>query len=144
MEPSVTIFVDSNILLDIFTADPQWLSWSQSALADALLKGPVVINQLVYAEVSIAYKNLTELDGILSRLKIQRLDLPWEAAHLAGQAFVKYRRKGGAKTSPLPDFYIGAHAQVEGLTLLTRDVRRYRSYFPKVKLIAPRVKLASA
>lgn len=138
------ILVDSNVLLDIFTADPEWLSWSQSALANALLKGPVMVNQLVYAEVSVAYKNLTELDGILSVLKIQRTELPWEAAHLAGQAFVKYRRKGGAKTSPLPDFYIGAHAQVEGLILLTRDARRYRSYFPKVKLIAPRTTRASS
>lgn len=131
--------VDSNVLLDIFTADPAWLSWSQPALADALLEGPVLINQLVYAEVSAAYANLAELDGVLSRLKIQRVNLPWEAAHVAGQMFVKYRRQGGARTSPLPDFYIGAHAQVAGLVLLTRDVNRYRSYFPEVKLIAPGV-----
>ena len=104
----------------------------------------MVINQLVYAEISIAYKNLTELDGILSRLKIQRVELPWEAAHLAGQAFAKYRRKGGEKPHRYRTLYIGAHAQVEGLTLLTRDMSRYRSYFPKVKLIAPRIKLASA
>ena len=134
------MLVDSNVLLDIFTADPDWLPWSQAALADALLAGPVVINQLVYAEVSVAYKNLAELDHALSRLKIQRADLPWDAAHLAGQTFIKYRRKGGAKTSPLPDFYIGAHAQWVHLTLLTRDARRYRSYFPKVKLIAPRAR----
>ena len=131
------ILVDSNVLLDLFTADPEWLAWSQSALADALLEGPVLINQLVYAEVSVAYANLSELDGVLSRLKIQRVDLPWDAAHLAGQSFLKYRRQGGAKTSPLPDFYIGAHAQTAGLILLTRDVSRYRSYFPRVKLIAP-------
>lgn len=131
------MLVDSNVLLDIFTADPDWLPWSQAALADVLLAGPVAINQLVYAEVSVAYKNLAELDGALSRLKIQHADLPWEAAHLAGQAFVKYRRKSGAKTSPLPDFYIGAHAQIAEMILLTRDVRRYRTYFPKVKLIAP-------
>ena len=133
------IFVDSNVLLDIFTADPDWLSWSQSALADALLAGPVVINQLVYAEVSVAYKALAELDAVLSRLKIQRAELPWEAAHLAGQSFVKYhRRKNGVKTSPLPDFYIGAHAQLAGLSLLTRDAQRYRTYFPKLRLITPR------
>lgn len=129
--------VDSNVLLDIFTADTDWLPWSQSALTEALLEGPVLINQLVYAEVSVAYGNLKELDGVLSRLKIQRADLPWEAAHVAGQAFLKYRRQCGVKVSPLPDFYIGAHAQVAGLVLLTRDVNRYRSYFPKVKLIAP-------
>ena len=132
------VLVDSNVLLDIFTADQAWLSWSQSALADALLDGPVVINQLVYAEVSVAYKQLAELEAILTRLKIRRADLPWEAAHLAGQAFLKYRRKGGARASPLPDFYIGAHAQWAGLGLLTRDASRYRTYFPKVNLIAPR------
>ena len=131
------ILVDSNVLLDIFTADPDWLPWSQSALADALLAGPVGINQLVYAEVSMAYADLAQLDAVLSRLKIQRVDLPWEAAHLAGQAFVTYRRKGGVKTAPLPDFYIGAHAQSAGLALLTRDASRYSTYFPKVTLISP-------
>ena len=131
------ILVDSNVLLDIFTADPDWLPWSQSALADALLAGPVGINQLVYAEVSVAYADLAQLDAVLSRLKIQRVDLPWEAAHLAGQAFVTYRRKGGVKTAPLPDFYIGAHAQSAGLALLTRDASRYSTYFPKVTLISP-------
>lgn len=132
------ILVDSNVLLDIFTADPDWLSWSQSALADALLAGPVGINQLVYAEVSTAFKNPADLDAVLLRMKIQRADLPWEAAHLAAMAFVAYRRKGGLKTSPLPDFYIHAHAQSSNLTLLTRDAKRCRTYFPKVKLIAPK------
>jgi len=132
------ILVDSNVLLDIVTADPDWLPWSQAALTDALLAGPVVINQLVYAEVSIAYRQAAEVDAVLTRLRIQRADLPWEAAHLAGQAFLKYRRAGGSKSSPLPDFYIGAHAQAAGLKLLTRDAKRYRTYFPKVSLIAPR------
>lgn len=132
------VLADSNVLLDIFTGDPDWLSWSRSALADALLEGPVVINQLVYAEVSVAYRQTSELDAVLSRLKIHRAELPWEAAYLAGQAFLKYRRNLGAKTSPLPDFYIGAHAQTAGLRLLTRDASRYRTYFPKVGLIAPR------
>ena len=132
------VLVDSNVLLDIVTADPAWLSWSQSALVDALLDGPVAINQVIYAEASVAYKQLNELDGVLSRLQIQRANLPWEAAHLAGQAFLKYRHKGGTKSSPLPDFYIGAHAQCLGLMLLTRDANRYRTYFPKVKLITPR------
>jgi predicted nucleic acid-binding protein len=134
------VLVDSNVLLDIFTADPDWLSWSQAALAEALQDGPVVINQLVYAEVSVAYKQLSELDAVLSRLKIQRADLPWAAAYLAGQAFLKYRHKGGARTSPLPDFYIGAHALSASLSLLTRDASRYRTYFPKLRLIAPRTK----
>lgn len=131
------VLVDSNVLLDIFTGDPDWQSWSQLALAEALLAGAVVINQLVYAEVSIAYRQAPELDAVLSRLKIQRAELPWDAAYLAGQAFLKYRRNQGAKTSPLPDFYIGAHAQVAGLRLLTRDASRYRTYFPCVELIAP-------
>lgn len=131
------VLVDSNVLLDIVTADPDWLPWSQAALADALLAGAVAINQLVYAEVSIAYQQAAELDAVLTRLRIQRIDLPWEAAHLAGQAFLKYRREGGTRTSPLPDFYIGAHAQTAGLPLLTRDAKRYRTYFPKVSLIAP-------
>ena len=132
------ILVDSNVLLDIFTADPDWSSWSQSALTDALLAGSVAINQLAYAEVSIAYLQAAELDAVLARLRIQRADLPWEAAHLAGQAFLKYRRQGGSRTAPLPDFYIGAHAQTSGWPLLTRDAKRYRTYFPEVSLIAPR------
>lgn len=131
------VFVDSNVLLDIVTADQTWSSWSQAALADALLAGPVVINQLVYAEVSIAYRQAAELDAVLTRLRIRRADLPWAAAHLAGQAFLKYRRQGGARTSSLPDFYIGAHAQTAGLQLLTRDTYRYRTYFPELALIAP-------
>jgi hypothetical protein len=132
------ILVDSNVLLDIATADPDWLPWSQAALADALLAGPVVINQLVYAEVSIAYRQAEEFDAVLARLRIRRADLPWEAAYLAGQAFLKYRRSGGTRTSPLPDFYIGAHAQTANWQLLTRDEKRYRSYFPQLSLIAPR------
>ncbi len=132
-----TVLVDSNVLLDIVTADPEWLPWSQAALADALLAGAVAINQLVYAEVSISYQQSAELDAVLTRLRIQRIDLPWEAAHLAGQAFLKYRRQGGTRTSPLPDFYIGAHAQTAGLPLLTRDAKRYRTYFPKVSLLTP-------
>lgn len=134
------VLVDSNVLLDIFTADPEWLPWSQAALVNALLDDQVVINQLVYAEVSVAYKHPAELDAVLSRLNIQRADLPWDAAHLAGQAFLKYRRKGGVKSSPLPDFYLGAHAEAAGMDLLTRDATRYRTYFPKVGLIAPRTK----
>lgn len=131
------ILVDSNILLDIATADPEWLPWSQAALADALLAGPVAINQLVYAEVSIAYRHAAEFDAVLARLRIRRADLPWEAAFLAGQAFLTYRRNGGVRTSPLPDFYIGAHAQTADWQLLTRDDKRYRSYFPQLSLIAP-------
>ncbi len=93
---------------------------------------------MVYAEISVAYAQLSTLDAILSRLKIQHAELPWEAAHLAGQTFLNYRRKTGTKTSPLPDSYMGAHAQISGLTLLTRDVHRYPTYFPTLSLITPR------
>ncbi len=132
------MLVDSNVLLDIFTADPEWCARSQAALADALLEGPVAINPLIYAEISVAFKHAAPLDAVLAKLRIQRLDLPWEAAHLAGQAFLKYRKRGGAKSSPLPDFYIGAHAQSMAIPLLTRDAARYRTYFPQVTLITPR------
>lgn len=131
------ILVDSNVLLDVVTDDAQWRSWSAAALSDAVLTGTVAINQLVYVEVSIAYRRVQELDAVLNRLRIQRADLPWEAAHLAGQAFLSYRRSDGQKSSPMPDFYIGAHAQASGAQLLTRDVRRYRTYFLDVSLIAP-------
>jgi predicted nucleic acid-binding protein len=133
----MTTLVDSNVLLDIFTADPHWFAWSQSALADALLNGRVGINQLVYAEISVSFATLAELDTVLAGLQIERLDLPWNAAHLAVQAFVVYRKMGGLKTVTLPNFYICAHAQVDDLTLLTRDAKRCRAYFPNVKLVAP-------
>jgi predicted nucleic acid-binding protein len=133
----MTTLVDSNVLLDIFTADPNWFAWSQSALADALIEGRVGINQLVYAEISVSFTALAELDAVLASLQIERIDLPWGAAHLAGQAFVAYRKRGGLKTAPLPDFYIYAHAQAEDLTLLTRDAKRCQTYFPEVKLITP-------
>ena len=131
------VLVDSNVLLDIIKCDPQWLPWSRSVLTDALLNGAVFVNPLIYAELSIMSQTSALLDRILGVLGIERAELPWEAAHLAGQAFVQYRRRGGGKTSPLPDFYIGAHAQTAGFKLLTRDVNRYRTYFPSVHLITP-------
>lgn len=129
--------VDSNVLLDIVKQQEPFQRWSARALEDALLTGQVFINPLIYAEVSIAYATPEELDRVLARLGIARHDLPWSAAHLAGQAFVRYRRQGGAKTAPLPDFYIGADALVSGFTLITRDAKRYRGYFPDLALIAP-------
>lgn len=131
------VLADSNVLLDIIKRDPQWLPWSRSALIDALLDAEVFVNPLIYAELSIMYQTSEQLDQILNVLGIGRVELPWEAAYLAGQAFVQYRRRGGGKTSPLPDFYIGAHAQTAGFKLLTRDVNRYRTYFPSVCLITP-------
>lgn len=128
---------DSNVLLDIVKRQEPFFAWSAQALEEALLAGPAWVNPIIYAEISIAYASASELDRMLARLGIGRHDLPWHAAHLAGQVFVRYRRQGGTKTAPLPDFYIGADAQVSGLKLLTRDARRYRGYFPKLPLIAP-------
>jgi predicted nucleic acid-binding protein len=131
------ILVDSNVLLDVFNSDPVWGEWSASRLAEAADRETLAINPLIYAEVSLNYRNEEELDAALPASFYVRLPLPYEAAFLAGRTFLEYRQRGGAKRSPLPDFYIGAHAQVAGLTLLTRDATRYRTYFPGIKLIAP-------
>ncbi len=129
--------VDSNVLLDIVKKDPRWGPRSEKSLAEALDSGPIAINQLIYAEVSVAYERCEQLDSILGAFEVAKLSLPREAAFLAGKAFLKYRRRGGNKTSPLPDFYVGAHALLAGLTLLTRDGRRYHGYFPELRLICP-------
>jgi len=129
--------VDSNVLLDVITEDPEWLDWSASALARSADTSPLVINPIVYAEVAARFARIEDLEEALPADYYGRRTLPWEAAFLAGQCFVKYRRRGGARRSPLPDFYIGAHATIEGLTLLTRDARRYRTYFPALRIIAP-------
>jgi hypothetical protein len=129
--------VDSNVILDILTEDDEWFDWSADRLTDAASTGPIVINPIIYAEISPRFERIEELDEALPSTYYRRVPLPWEAAFLAGQCFVKYRRRGGERRSPLPDFYIGAHAAVAGLTLLTRDARRYRDYFPTLRLIAP-------
>ena len=129
--------VDSNVLLDVLTEDKEWFEWSAAVLADAADRGAIVINPIIYAEVSAAFEQVEDLDAALPSLYYRRVPLPWESAFLAGQCFVKYRRRGGARWSPMPDFYIGAHAAIAGLTLLTRDPRRYRTYFPTLRLIAP-------
>jgi hypothetical protein len=129
--------LDSNVLLDVLTADPEWSPWSGDALARAADDGEVVINPIIYAEVSIGFDRIEDLDEALPPATFRRLPLPWEAGFLAGKCFARYRRHGGARRSPLPDFYIGAHAAVGGFVLLTRDPDRYRSYFPKVRIIAP-------
>jgi predicted nucleic acid-binding protein len=133
---SVTL-VDSNVLLDVATCDPQWQAWSADALAQAADHGQLLINPIVYAEVSIGFTAVEDLDEALPPDVYLRTPLPYEAAFLAGKAFLTYRRRGGLKTTPLPDFYIGAHAAIAGCHLLTRDARRYRGYFPTVPLIAP-------
>jgi predicted nucleic acid-binding protein len=129
--------VDSNVLLDIATEDPQWSGWSEEALVDAADMGQLAINPIVYAEVSIGFPTIEELDDAIPADTFARLPLPFEAGFLAGKAFVNYRRRGGTKVTPLPDFYIGAHAAIEGYRLLTRDAARYRTYFPTVDVIAP-------
>ncbi len=132
-----TTLVDSNVLLDIATADPVWFDWSSTALASAADESALVVNALIYGEVSIRYETIEELEIVIPSSEFRREQLPYEAAFLAGKAFLQYRRRGGVRTSPLPDFFIGAHAAVAGFRLLTRDPRRYRTYFPTVELIAP-------
>lgn len=131
------ILVDSNVILDIVTEDPQWLVWSAARLTTCANQGNLIINPLIYAEVSIAFEQESEVEAALPAAFFQRAPLPWQAAFLAGKRFLDYRRRGGERRSPLPDFYIGAHAVVSGLKLLTRDVNRYRTYFPELELIAP-------
>jgi predicted nucleic acid-binding protein len=132
----VPIFVDTNVLLDVMTADPRWSDWSSARLTLALNSGPVGINPIIYAELASGFLAQHDLDRALPA-GIDRLALPWDAAFLAGRSFLEYRRRGGTRTSPLPDFYIGAHALVSGMTLLTRDATRFRTYFPELPLIAP-------
>ena len=129
--------VDSNVILDIATEDAVWGTWSAEALARAASESSLAINPLIFAEVSIGFATVEELEEWLPPHDFARLALPYEAAFLAGKAFLVYRRRGGRKVSPLADFYIGAHAAVAGLRLLTRDARRYRTYFPTVVLLAP-------
>lgn len=129
--------VDSNVILDVATEDDAWQDWSASMLARASEAGRLVINPVVYAEVSLGFASIEELDDAVPPDYFTREPLPWEAAFLAARAFLNYRRRGGARTAPLPDFYIGAHAALGGYTLLTRDARRYRTYFPGLRIIAP-------
>jgi len=129
--------VDSNVLLDLFTDDATWFEWSATALADAAEAGPLYINPVIYAEVSIRFSRVEELEDALAPSDFRRAQLPWSAAFLAGKAFLAYRRNRGTAPSPLPDFLIGAHAAVEDLELLTRDPNRYRTYFPRVRLRCP-------
>jgi len=131
------VLVDSNVILDVATNDPRWAEWSGRALARAADRHPLVINPLVYAEVSIGFERIEDLEEVLPHDLFRREPLPYEAAFLAGKTFLAYRKRGGARATPLPDFYIGAHAAVARYPLLTRDARRYRSYFPTVELIAP-------
>lgn len=129
--------VDSNVILDVASDDAEWVDWSASMLAAAAQKGRLVINSLIYAEVSCGFDRIELLDEAVPPDFYVREPLPWSAAFLAGKVFLKYRRGGGNRPAPLPDFYIGAHAAIAGYTLLTRDARRYRTYFPTLQIIAP-------
>ena len=129
--------VDSNVILDVLTEDDRWLDWSADRLSDAARTGMLVINPIIYAEVAVGFERIEDLDDALPAHYYRRHPLPFEAAFLAGQCFLSYRRRGGDRRSPLPDFYIGAHAALAGFTLLTRDARRYRTYFPKLRIVAP-------
>ncbi|HLA94321.1 MAG TPA: type II toxin-antitoxin system VapC family toxin [Pyrinomonadaceae bacterium] len=131
------VLVDSSVLLDIVTNDPVWYDWSSAILASVSAEDSLAINPLIYAEVSSRFSTIEALNEALPFDRYRREALPFEAAFLAGKAFLKYRRRGGTKTSPISDFYIGAHAAISGFKILTRDPRRYRQYFPTVELIAP-------
>lgn len=132
-----TFLIDSNVLLDIVSGDPDWAAWSESVLQDAADRGRLVINPIVYAEVSVRFSSIEELEDALPDQFFDREPIPYAAAFLAAKCFVEYRRRGGRKQSPLPDFFIGAHAALASYTLITRDVSRYRTYFPSLRLISP-------
>ena len=129
--------VDTNVLLDVFTRDPQWLAWSLAQLEEAALAGPLAINDVIYAETSTRYQNVDDFDAALATIGVTVLPMSRIVLFVAGKAFTQYRRAGGIRTGVLSDFFIGAHAAVESLPLLTRDARRYRYHFPTVVLIAP-------
>jgi predicted nucleic acid-binding protein len=131
------LLVDSNVILDIFLDDPNWADWSESVLADYSVYTTLYINSIVYTEVSVGFEKIEDLESALYKGGFQMIELPKEALFLAGKAYLRYNKGRGIKRSPLPDFYIGAQAAVLGLDLITRDVTRYRKYFPKVKLICP-------
>ncbi|MER7244199.1 PIN domain-containing protein [Kribbella sp. NPDC000426] len=136
VRPPATL-VDACVILDLTTDDPKWADWSEDALAQAGDEGPLVINPIVYAEVSVDFDSVEELDEVLAEAELRREPLPFDAGFLAGKAYLDYRRRGGSRRSPLADFYIGAHAAIAGHRLLTRDANRYLTYFPTVRLIAP-------
>lgn len=129
--------IDSNVLIDLFDDGSEWQGWSDAMLTESRNRGPLVINPVILAEVSAGFETFEAVNQHLPEGLVTREALPWEAAFLAARAFVVYRHHGGRRRSPLPDFYIGAHAAVAGHTLLTRDPRRYRYYFPKLRIVSP-------
>ncbi|MBI5460653.1 MAG: type II toxin-antitoxin system VapC family toxin [Gammaproteobacteria bacterium] len=131
------VLIDSNVILDILNEDAEWYAWSAAQIERLADECMLVVNPIIYSEVSIGFDRIEDLDRALPEEFFRREPLPWEAGFLAGKCFVKYRRSGGARHAPLPDFYIGAHAAISGYALLTRDARRYKTYFPTLELIAP-------
>ncbi len=133
------ILVDANILLDVATRDPYWAEWSLGVLEQEMVEGQLFINAVVYAELSSRYESVEAVDGFLAQVGAQLVEIPRTAAFLAGKAYSRYRAAGGTRTGVLPDFFIGAHAVALDIPVLTRDVRRYRTYFPNLRLIAPQL-----
>ena len=131
------VLVDSNVLIDVLSDDPDWADWSQARLLEVFAEEALAINPIIYAEIGAAYRTAKALERALDPWPLTRLPLPYEASWLASRAYLRFRKRGGGKIAPLPGFYIGAQAQIEKLTLLTRDAARYRTYFPKVTLISP-------
>jgi predicted nucleic acid-binding protein len=129
--------VDSSVLLDIFTRDPKWWQWSLMRLEEAALRGPLLINDVIYAETSVRFRGIEDFDAALEKAGVTFAPIPRAALFLAGKAFTQYRKTGGVRAGVLPDFFIGAHATAGSLPLLTRDARRYRNYFPRAVLVAP-------
>jgi predicted nucleic acid-binding protein len=129
--------VDTNVLLGLVTDDPVWADWSIRQLDAAAIKGPLTINGVVYAELSVRFERIEDLDEVMADSGITLEEVPRSALFLAGKVFQRYRAAGGIRNSVLPDFFIGAHAAVAGLPLLTRDIQRYKTYFPSINLIAP-------
>lgn len=131
------VLVDSNVILDVFLNDVKWADWSQAKLEEYSNHTTLYINSIIYSEISIGFKLIEDLESAISQLGCRLLEIPKEALFLAGKAFIRYKKRGGVKRIPLPDFFIGAQAAVLNLPLLTRDISRYKTYFPTIKLIAP-------
>ncbi|MEO1400015.1 MAG: PIN domain-containing protein [Cyanobacteria bacterium J06635_1] len=131
------VFIDSCVLLDLFTDDPHWAEWSETILETYSQTNTLYINSIVYTEVSIGFKRIEEVENAITALNVRVLEMPREALFLTGKVFLTYRKNKGTKTSPLPDFFIGAHVAVSKFELITRDVSKYETYFPQVKLIHP-------
>jgi predicted nucleic acid-binding protein len=131
------ILVDTNVLIDIITEDSEWFDWSSSTLENLANQHMLFINTVIYAEVSVSFAKIEQLEQALPAQLFRRSVIPWEAAFLAGKAFLNYRRKGGQRSAPLPNFFIGAHALIDQLTLLTRDGERFKHYFPRLQMICP-------